>query len=283
MSARRRLLPLVPLVLGGLAVLAIVLAVRAVERPDPPRPAAAAVEASSSLSAQTVLFAEPVVARLALVVDASRVEPRRVRVGVDFRPFRLAGPVETTRKRTGDTVRVEYVYRLDCLDAACPPGAGERAVHFRPAVVEAGGRSARVPWPELTVASRLAAVRTPVAPERTAVSYRLPPRLLGWSLAGLAALLVVAAAAGLARRLAPAPHPRTDGDALDRALALVTSSAPGPASERRLALDRLALVLDQMRPGRVAGSTRTLAWSRGEPASDAIDDLVARVREEHAR
>ena len=242
MSLARRTLPLV---LAAAAVAAVLVSVQRAGRDERPAPSVP-IRASTSLSDRASLFGQPLVARLELLVDRARVDPARVRVSVDFSPFRITGAPAVGRERRGRATILRYAYRLECLAAACAPRAPQRVFAFAPAVVHYGTGRGRAPWPALTVASRLAAsdlvARRLRVPEPTAESYRLPPGTVGW------------------------------------ALALVTQASSRATEERRTALDRLALALEQAGASPLAAASRRLAWSEPEPEGDAMTELVAAVR-----
>ena len=276
----------VPLVLAAAAVAGVVVAVEHAGRDGGGRPPAP-LQASTSLSGRTGLFGRPLVARLALVVDRTRVDPARLRVAVDFSPFRVAGPPSVRRVRSGPTTVVRYSYRLECLAAACVPRSPERVFAFAPAVVRYDGGQGRVAWPSFTVASRLSpddlARRMLRLPAPSPESYRLPPRLLGWSFAALAALLVLGAGSAASRLLASSRRGAlVSVSPLERALALVAQASSRAIAERRTALDRLAVVLDEAGVRPLAAATRRLAWSRPEPEGAAMTELVTAVRERDA-
>jgi hypothetical protein len=276
--ARRTL----PLLLAVAAVAAVVVSAQRAGR-DERRAPAEPLRAATSLSDRASLFGQPLVARLELVVDHTRIDPARLRVTVDFAPFRVAGAPSVRRERRGPVTVLRYAYRLECLAAACAPRAPQRIFAFAPAVVHYGTGRGQAPWPELTVASRLApadlATRRLRPPEPSPESYRLPPRTVGWALAALAILLVLGAAVAAARLLAPHGRgPLLAISPLERALALVTQATSRATEERRTALDGLALVLEQAGANPLATASRRLAWSEPEPEGDAMSELVAAVR-----
>jgi hypothetical protein len=160
------------------------------------------------------------------------------------------------------------VYSLQCLDPACVPGAGPRAVTV-------GGRRLVI-VPRTTskdVADPLRSFRreTTLPPP----TYRIRPRLLqALLLAGALLLLAAAAVAALPaiRRLFPRRVDRRSP--LERALALVRASTGRSSEDRRRALDLLARSLE--RPD-TAGEALQLAWSQAEPGQAPIESLVQRI------
>ena len=279
MTVVRRTLPLV---LAAAAVAAVVVSVQRAGGDNDPRPAVP-LQAATSLSDRASLFGQPLVARLELRVDPARVDPSHVRVSVDFSPFRVAGAPAVRRGRRGPVTILRYAYRLECLTAACAPRAPQRVFAFSPAVVRYARGRGQAPWPPLTVASRLApadlVTRTLRLPETSSESYRLPPRTLAWALAALSVLLLIGAGLAAARLLASRRRgPLLALSPLERALALVTQATSRATEERRTALDRLALALEQAGASPLAAASRRLAWSQPEPEGDAMTQLVAAVR-----
>jgi hypothetical protein len=65
------------------------------------------------------LFAEPVEARVRVIVDSTELDPNRLRVQTNFQPYELVGTMEQSRRTIGDVVELEYVAILRCLRADC--------------------------------------------------------------------------------------------------------------------------------------------------------------------
>jgi hypothetical protein len=253
---------------------------------------------TASVEPSAYLFGQRVTAHLDIVYDTDRVVPESLKVEPDFAPYRILKST-SARQTIGHSVRLHYVYVLDCLTERCLPPAGGY-LNFRPVEVAYQRRDApnpgstQVEWPDVRVASRIgtsggfgglrfsADVRQLPPP-----SYRVDPGLLtavGYSLAALFAaigLLVLArtldlpalVAAELARR-------RARFSALHRALALVRSARD--YRERRRALDRLAAELRYAEPELAVRATG-LAWRKTapsdpavEPFSDEVEDLIER-------
>lgn len=270
------------------------------------------VATSRALTPSVHLFAEPVVARLDVVVDRERLDPDRVRLRASFLPYELVHSVARTRRDFTRFTRLRYEYTLRCLDAACVPtqhatvlgaqesGRPERlTVRFKPARVLYDDPSTgevrqlrRVWWPPLESTSRINSTdlnafqtqfRTTVAP-LPEPSYRLaPPLLAGLLLAGALALLALPAAlaaAWVVRRRPPPAEPEPEAPPLERALRLVERALErGGDAERREALELLAHELDGAGLAGPAGSARELAWSQAPPAPERVSRLVEEVRE----
>jgi len=276
-------------------------------------PPGRAIGSDRAITPTTHLFADPVTARLEIVVDRDLLDPERVEPSVRFDPYEVVGAVAATRRDLGRYTRLRYEYTLRCLTTACiparlesilgeqEPGRGERTtIRLAPAVVRYDDPTGEFPevlrtvfWPPVTSVSRLNEAQSDavfpfrVTPEALpAVSYRAAPIAVAVVLL-LAALvlLVLPARLGLRwwrRRRAPAGEgkPQVVLSPLEQALRLVEWSRGRDAAARRGALEGLAAELE-LNGGDPAlgGEARALAWARGVPSSDSAGGLVRRVRE----
>ena len=195
------------------------------------------VATSRVLTPTAHLFADPVQARVDVVVDRRRLDPDGIELRIDFLPYRLIdGGVRRSRRDFPGFTRVRFEMTLRCLTIQCVPsriasvlgdqeGRGERRTfRFKPARVvyddpETGDvrHLRRVWWPPLDSISGLSATNSevqgsgsfnafaPGAEFKSTVapplepSYRLPAPILGTLLFG-AAGLVLAFPAVLAMR-----------------------------------------------------------------------------------
>jgi hypothetical protein len=151
--------------------------------------------------------------------------------------------------------------RLACLTDACANRS-----------VSVGGVTVRV-LPRVT--AKEVAARTPAYRAPTDVAASPADGLADELLLGVAAVLVLLAAALVATELRGRRR-AVPGDRLRRALRLVRESAGRAPPDRRRALDHLAATLGDVPPA--AQATR-LAWSRPEPEPEptlALADEVAR-------
>lgn len=270
-----------------------------------------AIATGRSIAPTTHLFADPVAARLEIVVDRTLLDPERIDLEATFGPYEQVGEAELVRKDFRQYTRLRYEFTLRCLTLACVPEevqaevgpGGARGEHrtFRlaPARILYDDPSGDLPpvlrsvaWPPLTSVSRLSVAlvqsefpfrATPTA--LPAASYRVSPPLLAGALV-LAALafLVLPTRLGLRwwrRRHPPAveeaEHERTP---LERAILLVEWANERPdARDRRKALEQLADELEQGGETKLAEEAGALAWSRVAPSSEAASALIGRVRE----
>jgi hypothetical protein len=254
------------------------------------------VSATAVITPRSHLFADTVGARLDLVFSRTFVPVGSVHVDASFTPYVVQ---TSSRRRTdhGDSTRLTYLYRLSCLALGCLPKGGEKTFELPKAIVtygsgSGGASSARVTWPNLTVAARVgpadreqpelqASLRPLPGP-----SYRIRPAVVtGLSLAGALVLLIVAVVL-----LAPA-LPRTLGlrvpawarrrqrplTPLERALARVRAAGSNGSGDERRALEHLAVELAGSGETGLARNARRLAWSPGRPPADGLRDLSTEV------
>jgi hypothetical protein len=188
------------------------------------------IAVETTLAPDVHLFAEPVVARVRVIVDPAQFDPDRLQVRTDFSPYELVGTRRESRRTIGDVVELEYAATLRCLEADClapryrtvlgeqEGGRPERFTYrFAPAaILEArpNGRSELVlqrPFPPLEVVSRVNTAQLQAVDPLSQVglgdpslataytarldppspTYTLPPRALAGLALALAALLLV--------------------------------------------------------------------------------------------
>ena len=226
----------------------------------------------------------PAAPRFGDLVTARVEVPRGARVSANFRPFEV---VRVSRTQTA------WTYTLRCIRVACLTRGGNVLLRLTPARVTLDRGTELVPWPVLTLGSRLSAAdlarprlladTTPPAP-----TYRLDPVVLGWTLAGLAAALVLAVGAWGALRLRvlrPPLHLVADErelSPLERALEAVEQALGESVERRRVALDRLALELTALDAAPLALRARRLGWSPVRPDQAEIRGLLDDCRQVQA-
>jgi hypothetical protein len=200
-----------------------------------------------SLTPNVQLFAEPVVARVDLLVDSDRLDPDRLRVAGFFKPFELDGAVVRERRDQGRYTHLRFEFTLRCLVWEClphtddpgaapvsvgggaerPPPVGgirDRRTHRLKAArilyddPKGGTRRVRtVNWPEIVSVSRLnfsdrdvSVLGFPFEASVTPLpeaSYRLPPALMGGGLLIVALALLALPGSLLVRALRRKPAP----------------------------------------------------------------------------
>jgi hypothetical protein len=269
------------------------------------------VAASATLDPTVHVFAEPVTATVEVIVDREQVDPDRVRVETAFLPYDVEAEHASSEQR-GRLVVLRREFVLRCLRVACIPeilqsaagdaetGRGERRAIRLPAaqvLYEADDGKTKVlqkaAWPEVVSVSRLKQSDVPqfdqfifkvgVTPLAD-VDYRLSPAILGSALLA-AALLLLALPVVLIVRWLRARRPvsviaeEPVLTPLERALRLVEwANEQSDGSERREALEVLAVELEAEARTEVARSARRLAWSADSPSVEGATSLVADVR-----
>jgi hypothetical protein len=185
---------------------------------------------SQSFTPKVALFAEPIVARIDVLLDTQRYDPDRIDIAADFAPYEKEGDPVRTRRDQGRYTHLRFEYTVRCLVYACLPevaggppevqpgglpapvgsqagGFGERkTVDLKPANVtydhpEKGKqRVRRISWPVVQAVSRLnfgdtnvTGIGFPFEANVTPLpeaSYRVSPGLLGVGLIAAGLLLL---------------------------------------------------------------------------------------------
>lgn len=263
-----------------------------------------AIVATTSVAPDTHLFADPVVARVDVVVDPAQFDPDRIQVNLGFEPYQLVGDLEVTRRTVGALVELRYEATLRCLHIECiaprfqtelgdmeADRPDRHAIRFQPAEILYDKELLfQRPFPAVEVVSRLNAAQAAevdiqsvtgyrASVEPPLATYQLPPRLLA-ALALAAALLLCAFPVTLAGRwlyerwrASRRPRPLSP---LERALLLVAWTARQDDGERRRkALEALAFVAEQRGAGPLAEATRALAWDQESPPGTRAEEIAA--------
>ncbi len=255
-------------------------------------PAFNGITARATLAPGPHHFGDPVAGAVDVMIEGGVADPAQVSLVLDPFPYRVAKPAHLRRYRDGADTLLRFEVELECLDDFCLPGPkGDDLLLANGLVFYTGadGRRHRllVGLPVVRVVPRA----LPVGLSQWADGLRgleapgtvTRPWLVG-GLLGLLALAAVGLALGLARawlgtvvRFAR----RDRRSPLRRALSRVRRAASGDdVTERRLALDGLALALDD-RPLEIRARTERLAWGPEAPAADpmvALADDVGRRR-----
>jgi hypothetical protein len=276
-------------------------------------PGGHAVVSSTSLTPPSHLFAEPVTAEIDLVVDPHKLDPGRIHLHTDFKPYDVLSATRT-RESLGGLTRYRYVFTLRCLLIECIPkilpsaagedesGRGDRLTFTFPRARivyrDPSGKTRPVgsaAWPTLESVSRINATsiqeagigngfifKTDVTP-LPAATYRISPTTLAVLLLVVAGLLL-AFPAVLLYRWWRARHPDVveeevpEVPPLEKALRLVEWTAAREAvPEKREALEVLAAELDTEGQS-LADTARRVAWSPPAPPRPETEELVDTVR-----
>jgi hypothetical protein len=277
-------------------------------------PGGRAIFATASVSPDTHLFAEPVAARIDLVLDPGQLDPDRIQVRMRFAPYQLVAPIKETRREVGELVQLRYTATLRCLDVRCiaprfrtalgeqEGGRAERyAFRFPPAEIlyEEGGRPellfARA-FPAVEVVSRINTAQLDAAEqpgtagsgytaslEPPSTTYRMSPERIAAVAFAAAFLLLLLPAVLIGRfvraRWKASRRPRQLSP-LERALVLVewTSGRASGEHDRRKALEALADALERGGARPLAETARTFAWAEESPGPERADALAAEAR-----
>jgi hypothetical protein len=242
------------------------------------RPGAANEQTSvrATVAPASARFGDLVTARIEL-----RGRARGARVDASFAPFEV---VRTSRTPGA------WTFTLRCIALACLTSGRTVPVQLPPARITVGAQSAPVSWPPITLGSRVSAAdvarpafRADTSPP--AARYRFDPVAVGWTLAGLAAALVVGVGVWAARLL-QRRRPRLElvDDArlltpLERALDTLERSLSESVTHRRVALDVVAGLLGD---AELAQRARRLGWSAASPSRREITRLLDACRQEVA-
>lgn len=259
---------------GLAAAVAAALVVPAAAAAAPPR-------LSTSVTPRSVLFGDRAAARLDVLVDTRTFEPRPLRVSTPTGVWTELGAPTVSTASGGRWARTRIELTLVCAQAACVPEGAAAPAPLPAATVTLRRRSGgavrfTARWPQVVVASRLAAGSSAAASPPFRLDTAPPPvrtRIsaegLAWLLDALAIVLALGAAALLARALRRRRAPRAV-DPYARALALAREAEHRPAPDRRRALALLA---------RLAGDRETsaTAWGEPEPSAERLAAIVDRL------
>jgi hypothetical protein len=257
-----------------------------------------AISGETALSKSAALFADPVQARIEVLVDRDRVDPARVGFNPTWVLYQLIGIPKLERHDTGRTTQLVYTANLVCLTYSCLPSFTGTRVQFPPAKVfftlrnGGGRRTLELPWSAFALGPRTQlsdlnnadpfvqpAWRATTEPE--AVSYAISPTTLRSSLfAGAAVLFLLALgtfflfARALKRRWRPKPK-----SPLEQAVVLVEkASAREDQQAKRKALELLSRELAHTGEGELALTARELAWAEATPVPSSTQPLTLDVR-----
>ena len=251
---------------------------------------AALLTVRASFDRSLVDFGDAVTARVVATVDRDQVRSGTLRVQADLAPFTSLSGKSESRTVSERLETLTVTQRVACLTAAC---LARRITlpRIRASATTQDGTpaTAATSWPRLQLRSRVTAADLARAEPRFAAdtatdppSFRVAPGRAALALALVAALAAAAAAALAAFEVTRRARRGETTDELERALALVREAEERPAPDRRRALALLARLLRSRDPA-LERSASDLAWSAPPPEPPAVDELVTRVEQEHAR
>jgi hypothetical protein len=90
----------------------------------PPLPEGKFIATTRSVNPKVALFAEPVVARVDVLVDRDRFDPDRIDVEAEFEPYESEGDPLRTRRDQGRYTHLRFQFTVRCLVYACLPEVG---------------------------------------------------------------------------------------------------------------------------------------------------------------
>ena len=255
------------------------------------------ISVTAQVEPDGAFFGQPVVARIDVHLDATVVDPDRVRPQLDFAPYTAAGPTTVERVTSGHLSRITYRYPLRCLAEGCDPAADQGLVDFesgRVFYVYQGERRGRVlaeefDWAPFVVTGRVAqnAVRDirwrASQSSLAAVTYRAEPRATATVLLALAVVLAALAAAVAWLQWGRRRREELGAEVAEQTpLALVLAAARaaagnGDVPKRRRALESVARELRRAGLVHLAVDARTLAWSPQPATSEEVESLARRT------
>ena len=283
----------------------------------PPVPSGSSVgddvpfKAYANLTPPVHLFADPIVATIAVVADTKWVDPSRLHVTASFRPYQPIHAPTVLRLQTGRFEQITWTWTLRCLSAPCvpryPPSDYAHVFHFPLAhvnYVALDGKTSyglTTRWPPVEAISQLSPTAvasigqhlglpwrsnfTPLA----APTYRIQPDLLYWLSLTLAAVLGCAALLlsgrwALSMRPQRASEPTLSATAtpLERALVLLAwARQHDDETLQRKVLERVADELGTEVAGidALTEKARELAWSSRGPESEELDSFSKQAHE----
>ena len=257
-----------------------------------------AISGETSLSKSAALFADPVQARIEVLVDRDRVDPAKVGFNPTYVLYQRIGVPRVERHDTGRTTQLVYTANLVCLTYSCLPSFTGTRVQFPPAKVfyslrtDGRRRTIELPWSAFALGPRTQlsdlnnadpfvqpAWRATTEPD--AVSYEISPtvfRSILFVAAGVLFLLALGTfflfARALKRRWRPKPK-----SPLEEAVVLVEkASARDDQQAKRKALELLSRELAHTGEGELALTARELAWAEAVPVPSSTQPLTLDVR-----
>lgn len=269
------------------------------------------LKAYATIAPQVHLFGDVITARLAVVADTKWIDPTRLHVSTDFKPYRLVHGSTKTTVRVGRFQQLTWTWTLRCITTACVPRVppSERFHIFRFQLIHidylttTGKRAYGIDatWPKVEVVTQVSPGvakfllktnhlnwRFHIAPV-AAPTYRVSPSLLFWLAFGAGLAMLLGASVLLLRwyRLIRPPKLEAVGAAgaspLERALAVLAwAHARGDETLERKALERVAGELDVETPvpdlDELTRAARELAWSSRIPDDEDVETLSERAR-----
>jgi hypothetical protein len=247
------------------------------------------------LSRSGTLFADPLQARVEVVVDRRRVDPSQVGIRTKFEPFVTVGIPRVEHEDSGRLTRLLYTVDLICLTNTCLSKDKPEPirVQFPPAEIfyvrESGRRKIlKLPWLGMVISGRTSELDTAggdpfqqpswrASTEPLAVSYTNSPGVLRPLLFVISGLLLAFGLFALLRFVVTTKLRLRILSPLERAVVLVERT-PEESPERRKALELLSRELGKSGEPELALAARELAWSEPSPLPTLTEPLTLDVR-----
>jgi hypothetical protein len=252
------------------------------------------------------LFGDELTAKIAVVADTKWVDPRRLKVTADFRPYQPTRAPSVLRLQVGRFAQVTWTWTLRCITSPCvprlPPSDKFHIFRFHPAHIEYARLDGKpsyainATFPPVEVLSQISPgvaaylqkfnrlnwrfAFTPVA----SPDYRTSPNVVFWLAVGLAALVGAGAAFFLWRwymvvRPRREPSFAETGTPLERALAVLRyAHEHGDETLQRKAFERVAGELGVERADELTLIARELAWSPRTPEDAEVEEFAEQAR-----
>jgi hypothetical protein len=262
-------------------------------------------KAYATMTPTVHLFGDQVTAKLAVVADTKFVDPRRLRVHTDFKPYETVAAPAIAYVVTGRFEQVTWTWKIRCIDSPCVPRVPRsdkfHVFHFSPAHIDyltlkgtrAYGLNAY--WPPVEVISQVSPgvqkflqltnhidwrfeLRPVAAP-----TYRFSPSIVLWLAVGLGSLFGLGALFFFGRWYLMIRPRRSHvvelpGTPLERALAVLRyAHETGDETLQRKAFERVADELGHERADELTHVARELAWSPRTPEDEEVEAFAAQA------
>ncbi|MES1246436.1 MAG: hypothetical protein ABUS54_02030 [Actinomycetota bacterium] len=264
-------------------------------------------KAYASMTPTVHLFGDQVTAKLAVVADTKYVDPLRLRVRTDFKPYVPVAAPAVARVVAGRFEQITWTWQIRCIDSACVPRVPTsdkfHVFHFSPAHIDyvtlqgkpAYGLNAY--WPPVEVISQISpgvqkflqltnhiGWRFDFRPVG-APTYRFSPTTVLWVALGLAGVFGAGALFFFGRWYLLIRPRRTSaaelpGTPLERALAVLRyAHETGDETLQRKAFERVADELGVAQADELTRTARELAWSPRTPEDEEVEAFAAQALE----
>jgi len=261
------------------------------------------LKAYATITPTVHLFGDSITAKLAVVADTKWVDPKRLQVTADFKPYEPTKAPTVLRLSIGRFEQVTWTWTLRCITSKCvprtPPSDLYHFYQFPRAhiayltVDRKPAYGINASWPPIEVISQISPgvveilAKTHDLNWQLGISpmakptYRISPTLLLWLSIGAAGIFVLAGAWFASRWylvMRPRPVAATPLDpatTLDRAIAVLRyAHETGDETLQRKAFERVAAELGVRRADELTIVARELAWSQRTPEHEEVEEFA---------